>query len=46
MPDEKPNQPEPEKSREERREETLAHLRKIYPGIPDEQLIEESNGLI
>ena len=28
------------------REEMLTHLRKIYPGVPDEQLIEESNGLI
>lgn len=47
MPKEEPKKPEKqEKSPEEKREELLAVLRKSYPGVPDEQLIEESNGLI
>lgn len=48
MSKEEPKKPEPKpaKSPEEMREEMLAHLRKVYPGVSDEQLIEELNGLV
>ncbi len=43
---EKPKEPVPPKSSPDKREELLVKLRQIYPGVPDERLIEESNGLV
>ena len=46
MPEPANTEPKPPEPSQDSREELLKKLREIYPGIPDEQLIEESNGLV
>ena len=46
MPEKQPEKPKEPNPPEDKREELLVKLRQIYPGVPDERLIEESNGLV